>query len=83
MPESGGLPGEMPAPQPCTAMHPVGSRRRGLISESDGTHTSKCPYMDVCNQPRRMGIMDAIQGYSVDLRCMLHSALSCTLEVTA
>jgi len=83
MPNPKGLTGEMPVTRPCTTMHLGGPRRRGLISESDGTHTSKCPYMDVCNQPRRMGIMDAIRGYSVDLRCTLHSTLSCTLEVAA
>lgn len=49
MPNPWGLPGEMPVPRLCTAMHSVGSCRRGLISVSDCTQTSKCPYMDTFN----------------------------------
>jgi hypothetical protein len=75
------LPGETPAPQPCTAMHPTASRRQGLIIISDGTDTSKCPYMDVCNQPRCRAIMADRGVNSGTERCMVHGALSCTLEV--
>jgi len=57
MPESEGLTGEMLSPCRCTAMHSTGPRRGGLIPESDGTDTSKCPYMGVCNQPRCRAIM--------------------------
>jgi len=76
------LPGETPAPQPCTAMHPTASRRRGIISESDGTHTPKCPYMGVCNQRRRRAIRGDIGAYGRSERCIMHDALSCTLEVS-
>jgi len=73
--------GEMPVPQPCTVMHPTGSRRRGLISESDSTHTSKDTYMGACNQRRCRAIRDDIGANTGTERCMVHGALSCTPEV--
>jgi len=66
--------GEMPAPRRYTAMHPTASRRRGLIPDSDGTHTSKCPYIDVCNHRRRRAIKADIGGYSAVERCIMHDA---------
>jgi len=66
--------GEMPAPRLCTAMHSTASRRRALITESDGTHTSKCPYMDTYNHRRRRAISRDIGGYSAVERCMVHDA---------
>jgi len=65
---------EMLAPQPCTAMHPTASRHGGLIPESDGTQTSKCPYMGAYNHRRRRAIRGDIGGYSAVERCMVHSA---------
>ena len=83
MPNPWGLPGEMPVSRLCTAMHPVGSRRRGLISASDCTQTSKCPYTCICNPGqihRRRRDSAHIGGYS---GCRLQDALLCTSEVEA
>jgi len=66
--------GEMPAPRLCIAMHLTASRRRGLITESDGTDLSKCPYMDTYNHRRRRAISRDIGGYSAVERCMVHDA---------
>lgn len=66
--------GEMPSPRRCTAMHPTASRRRGLITESDGTDTSKCPYIDTCNHRRHRAISRDIGAYSAVGRCMVHDA---------
>jgi len=66
--------GEMPAPRRYTAMHSTASRRRGLIPDSDGTHTSKCPYMGAYNHRRSRAIRGDIGGYSAVERCMVHSA---------
>jgi len=66
----------------CTAMQPTASRRQGLITESDGTHTSKCPYTRVCNQRRCRAIRGDIGAYGRSERCIMHDALSCTLEVS-
>jgi hypothetical protein len=81
MPESEGLTGEMPVRRGYTAMHPTGSRAGGLISESDSTHTSKDTYMGACNQRRCRAIRDDIGANTGTERCMVHGALSCTLEV--
>jgi len=67
--------GEMPVPQPCTAMHPTGSRGGGLIPESDGAHTSKLPYTCVCNQPCCLGIRGHTEAYIGTERCTVHDAL--------
>jgi hypothetical protein len=83
MPNLRGLPGEMPAPQPCTTMHSTDSRRRGLINESNCTQTSKCPYTCVCNPGqthRRRRDLAHIGGHN---GCRLQDALLCTLEVKA
>jgi len=74
MPDPEGPTGEMPGPRRCTAMHSTASRRRGLIMESDGTHTSKCPYIDTCNHRRRRAISRDIGGYSAVERCIMHGA---------
>jgi hypothetical protein len=81
MPNPEGLPGEMPAPRRCTTMHLTGSRRGGLIPESDGTDTSKYPYMGACNQPRCRVIRGDIGANTGFERCIVHDALSYTLEV--
>lgn len=81
MPESEGLTGEMPVRRRCTAMYLTGSRRRGLISESDGTHTSKGTYIDACNQPRSHAIKADIGGYTGAERCIVQNALPCTSGV--
>jgi len=83
MPNPRGQPGAMPASRLCTGMHSVGSRRRGLISASDGTQTSKCPYTCVCNQARCMGIRGHIGAYIGTERCILQDAPLCTSEVGA
>jgi hypothetical protein len=69
-----GLTGEMPTRRGYTVMHPTGSRRRGLINESDSTHTSKCPYIGDCNHPRRRAIRAGIGAYDGSERCRLHLA---------
>jgi len=69
-----GLTGEMPVRRGYTAMHLTGSRRRGLISESDGTHTSKCPYIGGCHYARRRAIRGDIGAYGGSKRCRLHLA---------
>jgi len=66
--------GEMPAARRYTAMHPTVSRRRGLMTESDGTDLSKCPYIDTCNHRRRRAISGDIGGYSGVERCIMHDA---------
>jgi len=69
-----GLTGEIPSPRRYTAMHPTVSRRRGLITESDGTHTSKCPYISACNHRRSRAITGDIGEYSAVERCIMHDA---------
>jgi hypothetical protein len=76
-----GLTGEMPVRRGYTVMHPTGSRRRGLISESDGTHTSKGTYIGDCNHPRCRAIRAGIGAYGGSERCRLH--LAPLLEVVA
>jgi hypothetical protein len=78
-----GLTGEMPTPRLCTVMHSVGSRRRGLMSASNGTQTSKYPYMDTCNpgQTHRLrGGLAQIGGHN---GCTVQRAPPCTPEVVA
>jgi len=69
-----GLTGEMPARRGYTAMHLTGSRRRGLISASDGTDTSKCPYIGDCHYARRRAIRPGIGAYNGSERCTVHNA---------
>jgi len=69
-----GLTGEIPVRRRYTAMHPTRSRRRGLISESDGTHTSKCPYIGDCNHPRRRAIRAGIGAYGGSEWCKVQDA---------
>jgi len=66
--------GEVPAPRLCNAMHQTASRRRGLIPESDGTQTSKCPYIDACNHRRSRVISRDIGAYSAVEQCTVHNA---------
>jgi len=66
--------GEMPSPRRYTAMHPTVSRRRGLITETDGTDLSKCPYIDACNHRRCRAISCDIGGYRGVERCTVHDA---------
>jgi len=66
--------GEMPAPRRYTAMHSTASRRRGLIPDSDGTHTSKCPYISTCNHRRYRAISRDIGAYSGVERCIVQDA---------
>jgi len=74
MPESEGLTGEMPVRRGYTPMHLAGSRRRGLISASDGTDTSKCPYMGDCHYACRRAIRPGIGAYNGSERCKMHGA---------
>ncbi len=66
--------GEMPAPRRYTAMHSTASRRRGLIPDSDGTHTSKCPYIDAYNHRRSRAIRTGIRAYGGSERCKVQDA---------
>jgi len=75
-----GLTGKVPFRCGYTAMQPTAPRRRGFIHASDGTESSKCPYMSVCNQPHRRAITADIGVNSGSERCTVHSALSCTPE---
>jgi len=76
-----GLTGEMPFRCGYTAMQPTAPRGRGFIHASDGTDTSKYPYMGACNQPRCRAIGGDIGVNTGFERCIVHDALSCTLEV--
>jgi hypothetical protein len=77
-----GLTGKVPFRCGYTAMQPTAPRRRGFIHASDGTESSKCPYMGVCNQRRRRAITADIVAYDGSERCTVHGAPSCTLEVS-
>jgi len=74
MPESEGLTGEMPVRRGYTAMHPTDSRGGGLIPGSDGTDTSKCPYIGECNHPCSRAIRPGIGAYGGSERCTVHNA---------
>jgi len=74
MSEPHSLTGFSPVRRRCTAMHPTASRRGGFIPESDGTHTSKCPYISTCNHRRYRAISRDIGAYSGVERCIVQDA---------
>jgi hypothetical protein len=78
-----GLTGKVPFRCGYTAMQPTAPRRRGFIHASDGTDTSKCPYIDVCNQPRCRAITADIRLESGPERCIMQDAIPCTPEEVA